>query len=94
MHLSLEDERAVDRLTLQLLQDAYFDLAAIVQGTQPEAADAILLAIEQRFTDVLSGLCKHQSEGASTGAIAVAVGERLGEIIGQAHGLTREKQAA
>ncbi len=40
--LSAEDEQAVDRLTLQLLHDAYCDLAAVLRGAQPQAAAAIL----------------------------------------------------
>jgi hypothetical protein len=91
--LSHEDERAVERLTLQLLQDAYFDVAAVLGGAQPKAAAAILAAIEQRVTDVLVRICRDRSEGAASQPIAVAVGERLGEIMEQAHGRRRASAA-
>lgn len=84
--LSAEDEQAVDRLTLQLLHDAYCDLAAVLRGAQPQAAAAILGVMEQRVTDVLTRICRQGSEGAASVEIAVAVGERIGEIMDQAHG--------
>lgn len=84
--LSHEDERAVERLTLQLLQDAYFDVAAVLSAAQPKAGAAILAAIEQRITDVLIRICRDHSEGEGSQPIALAVGERLGEIMEQAHG--------
>jgi hypothetical protein len=84
--LAGEDEHAVERLTLQLLQDAYCDLAAVLRGAQPQAAAAILGIMEQRVTDVLGRICRQGSEGAASVAIAIAVGERIGEIMDQAHG--------
>ncbi len=84
--LSAEDEQAVERLTLRLLQDAYCDLAAVLRGAQPQAAAAILGVMEQRVTDVLTRICRQGSEGAASVEIAVAVGERIGEIMDQAHG--------
>lgn len=84
--LPAEDEQAVDRLTLQLLHDAYCDLAAVLRGAQPQAAAAILGVMEQRVTDVLTRICRQGSEGAASVEIAVAVGERIGEIMDQAHG--------
>lgn len=84
--LSAEDEQAVERLTLRLLQDAYCDLAAVLRGAQPQAAAAILGVMEQRVTDVLTRICRQSSEGAASVEIAVAVGERIGEIMDQAHG--------
>ncbi len=94
MHLSPEDEGAVERLTLHLLQDAYVDLAEVLRAVEPEAADLLLTTIEQRFADVLAGLCRHRSEGESSRAIALAVGERLWDIVGRAHGLRRDAEAA
>ena len=84
--LSAEDEQAVERLTLRLLQDAYCDLAAVLRGAQPQAAAAILGVMEQRVTGVLPGICRQGSAGAASVEIAVAVGERIGEIMDQAHG--------
>jgi hypothetical protein len=84
--LPQEDERAVERLTVQLLQDAYFDVAAVLSAAQPKAAAAILAAIEQRITDVLVRICRDLSEGERSQSIALAVGERLGEIMEQAQG--------
>ncbi len=83
--LSAEDEQAVERLTLQLLHDAYCDLAAVLRGAQPQAAAAILGVMEQRVTDVLTGSAGRFGRAASV-EIAVAVGERIGEIMDQAHG--------
>jgi hypothetical protein len=42
--------------------------------------------MEQRVTDVLTRICRQGSEGAASVEIAVAVGERIGEIMDQAHG--------
>ncbi|MDP4006306.1 hypothetical protein [Methylobacterium sp. NEAU K] len=84
--MKVEDEQAVERLTLQLLQDAYCDLAAVLRGAQPHAAAAILAVMEQRVTDVLTRICRQDSEGTASAEIAIAVGERIGEIMDQAHG--------
>jgi len=84
--LKAEDEQAVERLTLRLLQDAYCDLAAVLRGAQPAAAAAILAVMEQRVTDVLTRICQQGSEGAASVEIAIAVGERIGEVMDQAHG--------
>jgi hypothetical protein len=84
--LSHEDEHAVDRLTLHLLQDAYFDVVAVLRGAQPKAAAAILGVMEQRVANALARICRDDSEGASSHAIALAVGQRLGDVMGQAHG--------
>ncbi|KST56648.1 hypothetical protein AO398_10280 [Methylobacterium sp. GXS13] len=84
--LKAEDEQAVERLTLRLLQDAYCDLAAVLRGAQPAAAAAILAVMEQRVTDVLTRICQQGSEGAASDRIAIAVGERIGEVMDQAHG--------
>lgn len=84
--LKVEDEQAVERLTLRLLQDAYCDLAAVLRGAQPAAAAAILAVMEQRVTDVLTRICQQGSEGAASAEIAIAVGERIGEVMDQAHG--------
>jgi hypothetical protein len=90
--LAAEDEQAVERLTLRLLHDAYCDLAAVLRGAQPQAAAAILGVMEQRVTDVLARICRQGLEGPASVAIAVAVGERIGEIMDQAHG--RDGQTA
>jgi hypothetical protein len=84
--LTEADEQAVERLTLQLLHDAYCDLAAVLRGAQPQAAAAILGVMEQRVTDVLSRICQQGLEGPASVAIAIAVGERIGAIMDQAHG--------
>ena len=84
--LKAEDEQAVERLTLRLLQDAYCDLAAVLRGAQPAAAAAILAVMEQRVTDVLTRICQQGSQGAASAEIAIAVGERIGEVMDQAHG--------
>jgi hypothetical protein len=90
--LAAADEQAVERLTLRLLHDAYCDLAAVLRGAQPQAAAAILGVMEQRVTDVLDRICRQGLEGPASVAIAVAVGERIGEIMDQAPG--RDGQAA
>jgi hypothetical protein len=90
--LKAEDEQAAERLTLRLLQDAYCDLAAVLRGAQPAAAAAILTVMEQRVTDVRPRICQQGSEGPASAGIAIAVGERIGEIMDQAHG--RDGQAA
>ena len=84
--LAQSDELAVERLTLRLLEDAYYDLAAVLQGAKPQAAAAILAVMEQRVTDVLTLVCRTRSEGESSEAVALAVGERVAEIMDQAHG--------
>ena len=84
--LTMEDEHAVERLTLHLLHEAYCDLAAVLRSAQPQAAAAILGAMEQRVTDVLGRICRQGLEGPASVAIAIAVGERIGAIMDQAHG--------
>jgi hypothetical protein len=84
--LTAEDEQAVERLTLRLLQDAYCDLAAVLRSAQPQAAAAILGVMEQRVADVLTRICRQGLEGDASEAIAVAVGERISEIMDQANG--------
>lgn len=84
--LTAEDEQAVERLTLRLLHDAYCDLAAVLRSAQPQAAAAILGVMEQRVTDVLTRICRQGLEGDASVAIAIAVGERIGEIMDQANG--------
>ena len=84
--LTQSDEQAVERLTFRLIEDAYYDLAAVVQGAKPQAAAALLAAMEQRVTDVLTLVCRCRSEGGSSEAVALAVGERVADIMDQAHG--------
>ena len=72
--LTPSHEAAVDQLTLQLLKDAYFDLAAILQSAQPLAAAAILAVMEQRVVDVLTRICRQRTEGDASDLIAMAVG--------------------
>ena len=81
-----DDEQAAERLTLQLLQDAFCDLAAVLRGAQPQAAAAILGVVEQRVADVLSRICRQDLEGPASTAIAIATGERIGAILDQAYG--------
>jgi hypothetical protein len=81
-----DEEQAVERLTLQLLQDAFCDLAAVLCGAQPQAAAAILTVMEQRVTNVLTRVCRQGLEGPASADIAIAVGERIGAIMDQACG--------
>jgi hypothetical protein len=92
--LAQSEEQAVERLTLRLIEDAYYDLAAVVQGAQPQAAAALLAVMEQRVTDVLTGVCRTRAEGERSDAIALAVGERVAEIMDQAHGRRSPARAA
>lgn len=93
-HLTHEDEHAVDRLTLNLLQDAYFDVVAVLRGAQPKAAAAILAVMEQRVANTLTRLCRDGADGAGSKTLASAVGERLGGIMEQAHGRVPEAKVA
>lgn len=88
------EEQAVERLTLRLVEDAYYDLAAVVQAAKPQAGAALLAVMEQRVTDVLTLLCRTRSEGDRSEAIALAVGERIAEIMDQAHGRPSHGRAA
>ncbi|MCJ2015378.1 hypothetical protein [Methylobacterium sp. J-076] len=92
--LTHEDEHAIDRLTLHLLQDAYFDVVAVLRGAQPKAAAAILAVMEQRVANALTRMCRDDSEGTGSRGIAFAVGERLGDIMEQAHGHVSTAQVA
>ena len=88
------EEQAVERLTLRLVEDAYYDLAAVVQAAKPQAAAALLAVMEQRVTDVLTLLCRTRSEDERSEVIALAVGERIAEIMDQAHGRPSHVRAA
>lgn len=84
--LSLDDERVVERLTVQLLQDAYVELATVLFEARPEVAAAIFGGVEQRFTDVLTRIYQQGLEGVTSQEIAISTGERISEIVDQAHG--------
>ena len=88
------EEKAAERLTLRLVEDAYYDLAAVVQAAKPQAAAALLAVMDQRVTDVLTLLCRTRSEGERSEVIALAVGERIAEIMDQAHGRPSHVRAA
>lgn len=88
--LTHENAHAVDRLTLHLLQDAYFDVVAVLRGAQPKAAAAILAVMEQRVTNTLTRI--ERDEDAS--GVVTAVGARLDAIMKQAHGPGATARAA
>lgn len=88
--LTHENAHAVDRLTLHLLQDAYFDVVAVLRGAQPKAAAAILAVMEQRVANTLTRI---ESDEDAAG-IASAVGARLDAIMKQAHGPVPTARAA
>ena len=79
--LTHENAHAIDRLTLHLLQDAYFDVVAVLRGAQPKAAAAILAVMEQRVANTLTRI-EHDEDSAE---VATAVGARLDAIMKQAH---------
>ena len=88
--LTHENAHAVDRLTLHLLQDAYFDVVAVLRGAQPKAAAAILAVMEQRVANALTRI--ERDEDAS--GVVTAVSARLDAIMKQAHGPVATAQAA
>ena len=88
--LTHENAHAVDRLTLHLLQDAYFDVVAVLRGAQPKAAAAILGVMEQRVANTLTRLARD----GETAGLATAVGARLDAIMKQAHGPVSSARAA
>lgn len=85
--LSRDDEGAVDRLLLQLMRDAYCDLAALLSGARPAVTEAILHVIELRTLGVLKRICDERSEGESSEAIARAVGVEICALLDRAHGV-------
>lgn len=84
--LTHENAHAVDRLTLHLLQDAYFDVVAVLRDAQPKAAAAILAVMEQRVANTITRLEREEATEEDGGGLAVAVGARLDAIMKQAHG--------
>ncbi len=88
--LTHENAHAVDRLTLHLLQDAYFDVVAVLRGAQPKAAAAILGVMEQRVANTLTRIERDEENA----VVATAVGARLDAIMKQAHGPVTTAQAA
>lgn len=81
----LKTDHAADRLTLHLLQDAYFDVVAVLRGAQPKAADAILAVMEQRVANTLRRIGQDETDDESH-TVAAVVGARLDAIMKQAHG--------
>ncbi|MER2267171.1 hypothetical protein [Methylobacterium oxalidis] len=80
------DESAADRLAFHLLKDAYCDLAAVLRGAKPDAADALFFGIDKRIADSLARLHASGAEGPASQEIAVAVGMKIQEVLDQAHG--------
>lgn len=81
-----EDEAAIDRLVLQLVRDAYCDLATLLAGAEPRVTEAIIHVIELRTVGVLKRIQEERSEGEASDAIVAAVGSRICALLDEAHG--------
>ena len=80
-----EDEQAIDRLTLYMLKETYCAAAGALMRMNPQAAEALFQAFERQIADALQRMHAHRSEGPDSTAIALAVGDRIAEILDQAH---------
>ncbi|MFC6388402.1 hypothetical protein [Methylorubrum zatmanii] len=80
-----EDEQAIDRLTLYMLKETYCAAAGALMRMNPQAADALFQAFERQIADALQRMHVHRSEGPDSTAIALAVGDRIADILDQAH---------
>lgn len=89
-----EDEQAIDRLTLYMLKETYCAAAGALMRMNPKAADALFQAFERQIADALQRMHVHRSEGPDSTAIAIAVGDRMADILDQAHRRQFEPAAA
>ncbi|CAO4175293.1 hypothetical protein [Methylorubrum populi] len=80
-----EDEQAIDRLTVYMLKETYCAAAGALMRMNPQAADALFQAFERQIADALQRMHVHRSEGPDSTAIALAVGDRIADILDQAH---------
>ncbi|CAO4182454.1 hypothetical protein CLBKND_04024 [Methylorubrum aminovorans] len=80
-----EDEQAIDRLTLYMLKETYCAAAGALMRMNPQAADTLFQAFERQIADALQRMHAHRSEGPDSTAIAMAVGDRIADILDQAH---------
>ena len=80
-----EDEQAIDRLTLYMLKETYCAAAGALMRMNPSAADALFQAFERQIAEALQRMHAQRSEGPDSTAIALAVGDRIAEILDQAH---------
>lgn len=80
-----EDEQAIDRLTLYMLKETYCAAAGALMRMSPQVADALFQAFERQIADALQRMHVHRSEGPASTAVALAVGDRIAEILDQAH---------
>lgn len=80
-----EDEQAIDRLTLYMLKETYCAAAGALMRMNPKAAEALFQAFERQIADALQRMHVHRSEGPDSTAIAIAVGDRIADILDQAH---------
>ncbi|MFF8801039.1 MULTISPECIES: hypothetical protein [unclassified Methylobacterium] len=80
-----EDEQAIDRLTLYMLKETYCAAAGALMRMNPKASEALFQAFERQIADALQRMHVHRSEGPDSTAIAIAVGDRIAEILDQAH---------
>ncbi|MBK3401872.1 hypothetical protein H0176_12730 [Methylorubrum populi] len=80
-----EDEQAIDRLTLYMLKETYCAAAGALMRMNPSAADALFQAFERQIAEALQRMHAQRSEGPDSTAIALAVGDRIAEILEQAH---------
>ncbi|CAO4152445.1 hypothetical protein PKCBPO_03690 [Methylorubrum thiocyanatum] len=80
-----DDEQAIDRLTLYMLKETYCAAAGALMRMNPQAAEALFQAFERQIADALQRMHAHRSEGPDSTAIALAVGDRIAEILDQAH---------
>lgn len=80
-----DDEQAIDRLTLYMLKETYCAAAGALMRVNPQAAEALFQAFERQIADALQRMHAHRSEGPDSTAIALAVGDRIAEILDQAH---------
>ncbi len=80
-----EDEQAIDRLTLYMLKETYCAAAGALMRMSPQAAGVLFEAFERQIADALQRMHAHRSEGPDSTAIALAVGDRIADILDQAH---------
>lgn len=89
-----DDEQAIDRLTLYMLKETYCAAAAALMRMNPGAAEALFQAFERQIADALQRMHVHRSEGPDSTAIAMAVGDRIADILDQAHRRQFESRTA
>ncbi|GJD58000.1 hypothetical protein [Methylobacterium dankookense] len=80
-----EIEQAVERLSFFMLKEVYCSATAAMMKLNPDASRLLFLSIDKLITNTIAGISQHGLEGEHSTEIAIAVGNRIAEVLDRAH---------